>query len=176
MTSLKRNPRIGPRSSEEGWMLTEGIGSILFYLIMIGLGAGILYLLFSSSKVTQMEQGLSTMTMQIQGLYAGSSSYEGLNNAVAVQSGAAPGKLVSGTTIKTPWGGNITVGTGSDSGTFTVKLEGIAKADCSKLAVYQLNMWESVDINGTVVDGDTAVADAVGACSGKSNTIIYTSR
>lgn len=160
---------------EDGWMLTEGVGSILFYLIMISVAAGILYFLFSSSKQTQMQQGLTTMSMQIQGLYSGSSSYSGLDNALALKAGVVPRKLLKGSSIQTPWGGNITIAPGSDLGTFTIKLEGIPQEDCTKLAAYQMDMWVSIDVNGTTFDSSSGISQAANACA-TTNTINYTAR
>lgn len=162
-------------AEDDGWMLTEGVGSILFYLIMIGVGAGIVYFLFSSSKVAQMQQGISTMSMQIKGLYSASSDYSGLDNTLAVKSGVVPRKLLKGSSVKTPWGGDITLAPGTDDGAFTIKLEGIAQEECTKLAAFQMDMWQSVEVNGTEFGADSGIAGAVGACVA-SNTIIYTSR
>lgn len=162
-------------AEDDGWMLTEGVGSILFYLIMIGVAAGILFFLFSSSKLTQMQQAVSTMSMQIQGLYSGASEYTGLDNSLAIKSGVVPRKLLKGTSIKTPWGGDVTLAPGTDTGTFTIKLAGIKQEDCTKLAAYQLDMWQSVDVNGTEFNTDSGVSGAVNACVA-SNTITYTSR
>ncbi len=172
----KNRARLGKEFSEDGWMLTEGIGAILFYLIMIGVAAAILYLLFGSSKISQMQQSLSTMTMQIQGLYSGSAEYTGLTNDVALKAGAVPRKLLKGQSIKTPWGGNITVATGADSGTFTIKLEGVKQDDCSKLAAFQLDSWVNVDINGSSFDSTSGVTSAVSSCISANNVLTYTAR
>jgi hypothetical protein len=161
--------------AEEGWMLTEGMGSILLYLIMISAAIGLLFALFSSSKLSQMQQGLSSMTMQVQSLYAGASSYTGLTNAIAIKGGAVPRKLIKGNAIQTPWGGALTLAPGKDTTTFTIKLASVGQDDCAKMAAYQLDMWVNVDVNGTLFDSSSGVSAAVTACTDKS-TITYTGR
>jgi hypothetical protein len=161
---------------DDGWMLTEGIGSLLFYLIMLGTVAGALYMIFTSSKVAQMEQALTTMSLQVQGLYSGSSSYAGLNNNIVVNSGLVPKNLVRGTQIVTPWGGGISVAAGNpDQGTFQIVVAEIAQSDCTRLATYQLDAWENVRVNGTLISPEQRVPDAANACT-NNNAIIYTAR
>ncbi len=160
---------------EEGWILTEGIGGFLFYLVMLGVVVGMLYAMFSGGKQTQMQQGLANMRMQIQSMYAGSSTYTGLTTAVALKGGVIPRKLVvGGTKAQTPWGGAITI-TGQTTGTFTIALAGIPQEDCAKLAAYGHDMWVGVDVNGTKFDPTSTVSSIITACA-TTNTITYTSR
>ena len=56
--------------AQEGfWNLPDAIGSYMIGLIMLSVVLALIYTGFSGGKLTQMEQGLSTMAMQIQGLY-----------------------------------------------------------------------------------------------------------
>jgi hypothetical protein len=163
------------RSDAGFWNLPDAIGSYMIGLIMLAVVLTLIFTGFSGGKLTQMEQGLSTMAMQIQGLYSGSPSYTGLTNAVALKSGSVPRKLLKGDNLKTPWGGDITIATGTDTGTFTITLSDIKQEDCTKLCSYQLDMWESVQVNGTAFNSASGVTEAVNSC-GTKNTIIYTSR
>jgi hypothetical protein len=158
-----------------GWMLTEGVGAILFYLIMFGTIAGVVYVLFSSSKLSQMQQSITSISMQIQGLYAGSSSYSGLDTSLAVKSGLIPKNLIRGAAAYTPWGGSITLSPGSDVSTYRISLAQISQSDCTKLATYQLDTWEAVQVNGTNISAAQRVTDAARSC-GPNNTITYTGR
>lgn len=162
--------------SQDGWLLPESIGTLLFYLIMFAGVVAAIFVLFSGSKVTQMEQGLTQMNMQIQGLYANASSYSGINNDFVIKAGAAPAAMTKGSSLVSPWGGNITVAPGQDNSTFTIKIDSIKRADCTKLAVYQLSLWTEVAVNGSTFKDDASVTDVVNACVGSSNSITYTSR
>ncbi|MDR2893675.1 MAG: pilus assembly protein PilS [Deltaproteobacteria bacterium] len=161
--------------AEDGvFNLTDAQASMIFTLVMLGVVAGLISFVFSGSKAGQMQQALSTIPMQIQGLYSGSSSYSGLDNALAVKAGVVPKKLMNGDNIQTPWGGDITI-SATANGTFTIALEEVDEDDCTKLAVYQMDVWESVKVNTSSFDGLSTVSDIIGAC-GDSNTITYESR
>lgn len=163
------------KHSESGFMMTESMGSLLFYLIMIGAAAAAVGLLLLGGKLSEMQQGLSTLRMQTQQLYTGSIDYTGLDNALALKTGIVPKRFRRGDNLFTPWGGAITLATGSDVGTFTITLEGILQEDCAKMGTYQSDSWDSVSINGANLDKYSSVATAGAACS-TTNTLIYTSR
>lgn len=162
-------------TNESGFMMTESMGSLLFYLIMIGAAAAAVGLLLLGGKLSEMQQGLSTLRMQTQQLYTGSIDYTGLDNALALKTGIVPKRFRRGEGLFTPWGGTITLATGSDVGTFTITLEGIPQEDCAKMGTYQSDSWDSVSINGNNLDKLSSVATAGTACAA-SNNIIYTSR
>lgn len=161
--------------SESGFMMIESMGSMLFYLIMIAGAAVLVGVLLSGGKLSETQQGLSSMRMQAQQLYTGSIDYTGLDNALALKTGIVPKRFRRGDSMFTPWGGAITIATGSDVGTFTIQLEGIPQEDCAKMGTYQSDSWDSVSINGNSLDKLSSVATAGAACA-TSNTIIYTSR
>lgn len=161
--------------SEGGFMMIESMGSMLFYLIMIAGAAVLVGVLSSGGKLSEMQQGLSSLRMQTQQLYTGSIDYTGLDNALAVKTGIVPKRLRRGESLFTPWGGVITMATGSDVGTFTIKLEEIPQEDCAKMGTYQIDSWDKVSINGNTLDKISSVATAGAACT-TLNTIIYTSR
>jgi hypothetical protein len=161
--------------NDGGWFLTEALGGMLIYLIMLGVIAGMLFALFSGSKQAQMEQAISAMSMKIQSLYAGSASYTGLTNTIAVQSGLVPTKLVRNDAIISPWGGAVTLRAGTDVTTFQIQVDGIEQTDCAQLAAYQLDTFERVEVNGTTISQEQRIQDAAGAFTA-NNTIIYTAR
>ncbi len=159
----------------QGFMELGAMGTFIFYVVMSSVVLGILWTLFSGSKLTEMEQGLTTMTYNIQGLYSAQGSYAGLNNNVVITSKGAPEKLLRGNNLQTPWGGNITVSPGAGTDTFQIRLDDIGQDDCIKLANYQSNNWVNVAVNGAVFSADTGVSQAVTSCT-DSNSITYTSR
>jgi hypothetical protein len=156
-----------------GFVLTEHLGGMLFYLIMLALAAGIIAMLYNYSKMSVTQQSLSTLAMNVQGLYSGQATYDGLSNSVAMNAGVVPKKFISGTAIKNPWGGAVTIAPGSDNGTFTITLAGIKQEDCIKLATYQSDYWESVKVGTSTI---TSVSEAATACTAGSNSLVYSQR
>jgi len=159
-----------------GYMSIEVMGVILFVALMIGYVAWQLSATSSAANLSMLQGSLTTMSMHIQKLYSGSNNYSGLNNALAIKSGLVPQQLLKGASINAPWGGPITLATGSNSGTFTVSVSAIKENDCISMSTYQLEVWESVTVNGSTLDKNAAVASATSLCSGPSNTIVYTRR
>lgn len=162
-------------TSESGFMMSESMGSLLFYLIMIASTAALIVALLMGGKLSEMQQGVSTIRMQTQQLFTGSIDYTGFNNDLAIKSGIVPKRFRRGGNLFTPWGGAITLATGADVGTFTITLESIGQEDCAKMGTYQMDSWDSVSINGNALDKNSFVVTAGAACT-TTNTIIYTSR
>lgn len=161
--------------SEQGFVMIESMGGMLWYLIMIAGAAVLIGILLSGGKLSEMQQGLSSLRMQTQQLYTGSIDYTGFDNALAIKAGIVPKRFRRGDSLYTPWGGAITVTTGSDVGTFEIKLEEVPQEDCAKMGTFQIDSWDKVSINGNTLDKLSSVATAGTACS-SLNTIIYTSR
>lgn len=168
-------PEVNGVDGEAGFVMVEMSGGILLYLIMMAAAAILLYSLFSNSKLAETQQGVLSMRMQIQQLYTGATDYSGLDNALAVKAGVVPKRFQRGTSVVTPWGGDITLGAGSDPGTFTITLTQIPQEACTKLATFQAESWSTISVNGGAVAQGTSVASAAQSCN-SANTIIYASR
>lgn len=152
--------------------MMEVLGALLIGLVVIAGSAVYLNSGFSKSKVVSLEQDLVTMRMQVQQLFSGSSDYSGLDNATAIKAGVVPKSLIKGTSLKTPWGGDISLAANSGNASFTIQLSGIPQEECTQLAKFQSDAWLSVGINGNSLSDDKTVADIVANCS-SSNTIAY---
>lgn len=163
------------RTHESGFMGLEGQGTQLFYLFMVAGGALLVYMLFSGGKLSEIEQGISSMRMQTQQMFTSSLDYTGLSNDLAIKAGLVPKKLVKGGGIVNGWGGAVTLAEGDDTGTFTITVSGIPQDACTKLATFQIESWLSVEVNNTAISADTAVVEAADNCQA-SNTIVYTAR
>jgi hypothetical protein len=157
--------------------LTETIGCILVGLIVVGMAAFGINSAFSSSKLGDTEQNLLTMRMQIQQLFSGNSDYSSLDNDLALNAGVVPKAFIKGTSIKNPFGGDITLTPVSSDAAFSIELTNIPQDECSKLAKFQSDAWLSIDINGNEVDksSSTLVSDIVSYCT-DSNSITFTAR
>jgi type II secretory pathway pseudopilin PulG len=162
-------------SYRDGFFTKEAMGGMIFYIVMSAVVLGTIYMLFGTSKLSEMQQGLTAIHMQVRSLYSTSSSYAGVNNDIAIRAGAVPNKLVKGTALHNPWGGSITISPATDLGMFQIRLDGIPQEDCIKMATFQPNLWVSVSVNGNTFDTRSGVSQAATACS-QTNSIIYTSR
>jgi hypothetical protein len=146
---------------------------MLFYLIMVGMVAGFITMLFSSSKMSSAQQSLSALSMNIQGIYSGQADYSGLDNDLVIKAGIVPKKFLRGSRLENPWGGAVTVASGNDAVTFTITLEGISRDDCLKLAVFHRESWETGSGDGAEIN---TVAEAAPACQSGGNSIEYMQR
>jgi len=84
-------------SYRDGFFTKEAMGGMIFYIVMSAVVLGTIYMLFGTSKLSEMQQGLTAIHMQVRSLYSTSSSYAGVNNDIAIRAGAVPNKLVKGT-------------------------------------------------------------------------------
>lgn len=155
--------------------MMDVLGGLLITLIVIAVVAVNLNTGFSKSKVASLEQDLVMMRMQVQQLFSGSSDYSGLDEATAIKAGVVPKSLIKGSSLKTPWGGAITLSTDSSNGSFSITLTGIPQDECTQLAKFQADAWLSVAVNGTVLNGENTIADIVDSCSA-TNTLTYEAR
>lgn len=164
-----------PNEAEGGFMLVEGLGTMLFYLLMLAIGAGVLVSLFSNRDLSQAQQGLSQLRMEIRQLYSASPNYSGLTTEVARSAGVIPIDMDTGSSVVNPWNGAVTLSTGSDSSTFTISYGDVPRESCTKLAMYQHGSWVDVAVGGASINQTTGtVSDATNAC-GDANTIVFTS-
>ncbi|GAB1253028.1 type 4 pilus major pilin [Desulfovibrio falkowii] len=152
--------------------MMEVLGALLIALVVIAGSAVYLNTGFSRSKVVSLEQDLVSMRMQIQQFFSGSSDYSGLDSETAIKAGIVPKSLIKGSSLKTPWGGEIALSTNSSNGSFTIELSGIPQEECTQLAKFQSDAWLSVEVNGNALSADNNVSDIVNNCT-SVNTIAY---
>lgn len=170
-----QNRKSKVQNCESGFMGLEGMGSLLFYMLMLAGAALIVSLLFGGSKLSETQQAIASIRMNVQQMFTSSLDYTGLSNDLVIKAGLAPKKLVRNNNLQNAWGGSVTISEGDDSSTFTLTLSNVPQADCSKLATYQIESWLSVEVNSTAIASDSAVAAAAENCEA-SNTIMYTAR
>lgn len=144
----------------------------LFALAGIGYA---FYLATDSAKLADMQSNIIILRSQINQVFAGSSSYDELNNDVAIKAGAVPAAFIKGTKLINPWGGDLTVASTDDDSAFTITLSEIPSETCTKLGAFQSDSWLAVSINGTDIDDGSVVA-LTEACTNDENTLIFTAR
>jgi type II secretory pathway pseudopilin PulG len=173
---MKRDFTSPEYQKQGGFTLMESMGSLLFYLIMISAAGVVIVSLFSGSKLSQAEQAISSLRLQVKQLYTSSSDYSGLDTDLAVKAGVVPEKMNKSNGVRNDWNGLVTVATGSDPNTFVITMNDIPQDAATKLAMYQAGSWVSVQVNGVDIDqtGDM-VGQIAAAVADVTNTITFTS-
>lgn len=160
--------------------MSELIGTLIklgvaLFLVAVAVVIGVRT--FGSSEVVAEQQRLSTIVSNIKTLYANTPTYDGLTTTVAINAGVFPSDMVSGTTVRNRWKGNVTVS--STATTFTITYNNVPKDACIQLVSnFKDSNLTQVVVNGTALATvPPSPAEASGACtSDRSNTIDWTFR
>lgn len=157
--------------------MSEVIGSLIkVLLVLVGLGAVVALgpQIIGKDKIGSHIANLSQTSLEIQSLYASQGTFTTLTNAVVLSGGLAPDAMSATGTLRNPWGGAMTFAVnGTNSARFNITDTGVPQEACGKIASAVPNLV-GLTINGTA---QTLPADAgalVTACSGATNTLIYT--
>lgn len=153
--------------------ILETVGAIIIGLLLIAAAAFGLNSAFGKSNVATTEQNLVLLRMQTQQLFFGT-NYENLDNDVAMSAGIVPEAFMKGDSMRNAWGGDVTLASDADNGQFSITLDNVPQAACMQLARFQPDSWESISVNGTVVD-PSDVAAISGACTDASS-LVFTAR
>lgn len=153
--------------------ILETVGALIVGLLLIAAAAFGLYSAFGKSNVATTEQNLVLLRMQTQQLFFGT-NYDNLDNDVAMNAGIVPKSFIKGDSMKNAWGGDITLANDADNGQFSITLDNVPQDACIQLARFQPDSWESISVNGSVVD-PTDVGAIAGACTAASS-LIFTAR
>jgi hypothetical protein len=157
-------------------ILDGAMGTMIFYLLMIGATALIIYALVSGSKLSEAQQSLSSIRMDLQQIYSTESDYSGLSNKVALNNGVIPQQLKKGNNIRNGWGGAITLAPNSTNPTmFDLRYEDVPKDACTKFAKFQAGSWVRVTVNGADVSSGNSMVSAISSAVKGSNTVVFVS-
>ncbi len=168
-------PVVVKRGCKLGMTMMETLGSLLIMAIMIVGAIMLIRMAMDSSKLSDAQQSLTAMSIQVRGHFNGVRDYTGISNALAIKAGLVPQRILRGDSIQTPWGGAITLAPGANA-TFTISMAALSDRVCTAMATYQPDLWQSISINGTAITAATAVSQADTLCTGNANTVIYTDR
>jgi Tfp pilus assembly protein PilE len=164
------------RSSERGIVFSI---ELVFVFIVLVILLGLIYVNFGgirdAYRRVQLESALTRTATEISGLYAQSSSYTGLDNATVIKAQLIDNSLVKSGSLQTPWGGDITIEPTSSGNSFSITIDDINAANCVKLSVYEMKLWQSITVNSTEFESGADISDIISAC-GDNNTITYTAR
>lgn len=162
------------KDNEAGYTLLDVLGALFVGLLVIAVATRLMNTSFSNSKLSETEQNLIALRMQVQQLFSGSANYDGLDNALAIQAGIAPKVFIKGSDLGNTWGGTITLESVPADAAFSMEFTGIPQTECTKLALFQTESWLSVAVNGNSL-GDGSVTDAANACT-TTNSIRFVTR
>lgn len=156
--------------------ITDFITSLGGQLVLIGivLAAGILayFKIFATTEVTL----VSTLVNETRQLRASNGYGTTDYSAALIASGAVPSNVtVSNGQIFNRSGGNVSV-KGNGVG-FTITDTGLSTKECIKLsqAVGTSDM-ASTKINNQTITGEVTAATATTACTGDTNTVVFTTK
>jgi len=142
---------------KKGFTLTE----IAIVLGIMGLILGAIWVaaasVYNNQRVNQANAGIMQVLQGIRTLYAQQATIEGGDRtADLIGAGVIPTNFINGTTMRSPWGGNMYVGgTGDDAG-IVIALDKMTTAVCVGLVstIFGASHDRTLTSSSTVADGD----------------------
>ena len=154
--------------------LLETLGALIVGLLVVGGSVYGLNAAFGKNNIASTEQDLVLLRMNTQQFFFGT-NYNNLTNDAAIKAGLVPKSLIKGDSLKNFWGGDVTLSSNAANGTFTIQLGNIPQEACIQLVRFQPESWDSVSVNGSVID-PTDVTGISDACGQNTNTVAFTAR
>lgn len=157
--------------------MSEIVGTLFKYM-MVALGLGAVVTTFWSSmgmdKTSRALSGQTELSANILDVYSGQSNFTSLTNTVMINAKKVPKTMVSGTSIKNPWGGDVTLAVnGGNVGRFDITQTLVPSDACVKMATANSDIV-SLTINGSSQTLPVDAGNAASACSGTTNTLVTT--
>ncbi len=167
---------------EAGFTLIEVLGAIIVGSIIFAFAAFAVRGGIESSKVSNQNEALAFLRVNIQEGYSTLHTYDGLSNDNAIAARLVPTNMMTGgdgdaygDAIVDEWNGPITLAPAGDNNeNFTIQLDNIPQGACIKLG-RTAKAWEGMTINGADVDRYSLITEDI--CNEEfDNTLVYTSR
>lgn len=159
------------RKNQQGFTLGEVLGAIIIGSIIFGAVAMVISSAIESARVSNQQENLSYLRMNIHEAYSHVHSFASISNDELIAANAVPQGMIVDDTIVNGWNGDVTVASAEDGRAFTIQLSDIPEDACIKLGS-QRNMWDSLSINGTDIERETVVTTE--HCTDElSNTLIF---
>lgn len=158
--------------------MSEILGALfknLIQLIGVAAVAGILYLVFGSSKTSDAISDMHSLATETQSLFYGQQAFN-VTNAIAITAKLAPDRMVNAakTGLVNQWSGAITINANTDTSKFDITTTKVPNDSCAKMAANTPSMV-GLSVNGAAqtlpVDAGTVAAK----CNvTDNNTLIFT--
>ena len=144
------------RKNQRGFTLGEVLGAIIIGSIIFGAVALVISNAIETSRVSNQQENLSYLRMNIHEVYSHVHSFASISNGELLAANAVPQGMVVNDSIVNSWHGDVTLASANDGRAFTIQLDDIPESACIKLGA-QRNMWDSLSINGTDIERETVV-------------------
>ncbi len=174
----------------------KGAITVAETLIALGVGATVLAVVFAgipavvdARNTSAAVSGITQIASAVRTTFGVRNSYTGLTTELARNLAGFPPHFISGSNIQHPWGGDVEVENGTDTGTFTISFDDMPTGPCSSLATTTLDLANSVQIGGKSVNlsatddpstndrDESEAADIAGLCSATGTSeMIWTFR
>jgi len=164
---------------EQGLTLIEA-SMVLALSAVVVAGVMLYYQSASDNNRLQSAEGeLGAVQTAVQTIYAGQSTYTGLDTTMLQGNAAIPPNLQNGTSIYTPWGASTSVtlapvAAGGVNAYYSVTFDGVPKGDCIAMASQTLGAQLVSVAPGTGGASIASPSNAVAGCVGDSNKIVWT--
>ena len=144
------------RKNQRGFTLGEVLSAIIIGSIIFGAVALVISNAIETSRVSNQQENLSYLRMNIHEVYSHVHSFASISNDELLAANAVPQGMVVNDSIVNSWHGDVTLASANDGRAFTIQLDDIPESACIKLGA-QRNMWDSLSINGTDIERETVV-------------------
>lgn len=155
--------------------MSEILGALFKYMmVVIGVGAValVLYQAFGVDKTGKAISDTALLQAEIQSTYSQQNDFTSLTNAVALK--LAPTSMVSGASLKNPWGGDVNVNVNAgNSAQYDISHALVPVDACGKFITSMASIV-GLKVNGTAQTMPMDVGAAITACSSATNTLIFT--
>lgn len=157
--------------------MSEIIGALFKYMmVLLGIGAvvGVFWNTMAVDKTSKALSGQTELQANVIDLYSAQATFTSLTNTVLIDAKKVPDAMLSGTAIRNPWGGDVTVAVnGSNNGRFDITQTAVPSDGCVKMATSNTRLV-ALSINGTTQTVPVDAALAASSCAGASNTLVAT--
>ena len=159
------------RKNQRGFTLGEVLGAIIIGSIIFGAVALVISNAIETSRVSNQQENLSYLRMNIHEVYSHVHSFASISNDELLAATAVPPGWGVNDSIVNGWNGDVTVASADDGRAFTIQLDDIPENACIKLGA-QRDRWDSLSINGPDIERETVVT--TDHCTDElSNTLIF---
>ncbi|EAB6805299.1 pilus assembly protein [Escherichia coli] len=180
----KAQKRKSPLLFQKGLSLIEASMVLALSAIVV---SGVMYYYQAASDNNKTQSTVSevmSIVSAVNGLYVGTSNYEGLTNNVIMNTSAIPANYKDGQNITHPFGGKINIGASQNDKTkYYILLEDVPRGACVNLA--SMNFGTSLAGAGVGKEAQTKAeqgklitkaltpATAATSCANNTNTIAF---
>lgn len=172
---MRAKPVFSVTRSEAGATLLEALAFMAITAIIIIGSVVLLRSAFTKNDVVDTLTQITAIQTNVRAAHTGKTTYGTVDmTAGLITAGAFPQNMVSGTTVKNNFDGNVTV-VGNDR-TFYINFTAIAKEGCAQIVqAVDASLFKSLTVNSVAVTLPTTVASAATACNAATNAIRFES-